>query len=345
MKILLIEYITAGGLSHVPLPSSLLLEGTLMRDALLRDFSGIDDIEIVATYDARLAVPKHIKQAISIDDSSNATATWQSLLQTCDAALLVAPETNGVLTNLTQMVEAAGVENLGCTQLAVNVASSKYDTYHLLDNANILTIPTYIEGEFSGHDFTSDKSFNNGCVAKPDDGAGCENTLYFKDLTALQAWLHLSIGSDKQLTHIIQPYQTGIPASISILCKHGKAWVLSCNQQTIEIHTTQANEAAIQYKGCLVNGLSIYHDAFAKLANSIAAALPGLHGYVGIDVIINNEDIYVVEINPRITTSYIGLCESLNCNPAKLILDLAYNQTFILPENMATNMVEISVTE
>ncbi|MGZ8258846.1 MAG: hypothetical protein ACXWTR_06695, partial [Methylotenera sp.] len=203
------EYITAGGLSGMPLPASLLREGTLMRDALLFDFSAIDDIEIVTTYDARLGLPEvrvlkdtapnagapeYIKQAIGIESAANAKTIWHKILQTCDAALVVAPETNGVLSSLTQMVETSGVKNLGCTQVAVDIASNKYDTYHKLNNANILTIPTYTVGEFLSIESAGNESFNNGCVAKPIDGAGCEDTLYFKDAVALQAWLDLDSG-------------------------------------------------------------------------------------------------------------------------------------------------------
>lgn len=365
MKILLLEYITAGGLSGQPLPASLLREGTLMRDALLSDLNAIADIEIVTTYDARLNSPaEHVEQAISVHDSAAAYEIWQAMLQTCDAALVIAPETSGVLSKLTKMVEASGVKNLGCAQLAVDIASNKYDTFQLLKNAGILTIATYTTREFLYPGVSEHKSFNGSYVVKPNDGAGCEDTVYFDDMAALQTWLgqnpNVNLDSDEyQDKYIIQPYHTGTPASISMLCKHGKAWVLSCNQQTIEIkareikateiQTAQSGEALIQYKGCHVNGLSMHYDAFTKLAGSVAAAMPDLHGYVGVDVIINDEDIYVVEINPRITTSYIGLRESLNYNPAKLLLDLVGSgslaPTFRLPENMTAKTVEISVNE
>ncbi len=369
MKILLLEYITAGGLSGMSLPASLLCEGMLMRDALFSDFSAIVDVEIATTYDARLTPPVgNIKQVIRIDNSANAHETWQAILQTCDAALVVAPETDGVLSSLTQMVEAVGVKNLGCLQRAVDIASNKYDTFQMLKNAGILTIATYTTREFLHPDFHENKSFNSGYVAKPNDGAGCEDTVYFNEVAALQTWLHhnqdVSLDLDKyqdryQDRYIVQPYQKGTPASISMLCKHGKAWVLSCNQQAIEvkasetkgseIQTAQPGLALIQYKGCQVNGLSMHYDAFTKLADSIAAAMPDLHGYIGVDVIINDNDIYVVEINPRISTSYIGLRESLNYNPAKLLLDLAWSgssdSTFKLPDNMTANMVEISINE
>ncbi len=340
MKILLLEYITAGGLNDAPLPASLLREGTLMRDALLQDFSLLEDVEIITTCDARMSLPAQASQAVWIDEKSNPMEIWQGLLQTCDAALIVAPETDGALSGLTKIIEASKAKNLGCNQYAVDIASSKYAMFEMLKNTNILTMPTYRANELMESNFVPDESFKHGYVVKPNDGAGCNDTFYFSDFSVLLDWLNLN--PEKQASNVIQPFQTGIPASISVLCKAGKAWVLSCNQQMIAIET-KANRASIQYQGSVVNGLSTYQATFETLANRIAKALPGLNGYIGIDVIVNGEAIYVVEINPRITTSYIGLRESLNCNPAQLILDLIDNPTFKLPENLANKSVEISV--
>lgn len=349
MKILLLEYITAGGLNGLPLPASLLREGTLMRNALLHDFSMLDDVEIVTTYDTRVSFPAHSQEAIGMAKAANPIKIWQEMLQSCDLALVLAPETDGVLTGLTQMLEASAVRNLGCNQYAVDIASSKYATYHVLKNANILTIPTYTLNEWLTSNFESAVSFNDGYVLKPDDGAGCDDTFYFSDKVALQAWLNLH--PDKQAGYIIQPYQVGIPASISILCKTGKAWVLACNQQMIKLQASNTQTAklsqdyAIHYNGCLVNGVNKYHAAFAKLADSVVEALSGLNGYVGIDVIVDGAAIYVVEINPRITTSYIGLHESLNCNPAQLMLDLIDNPSFKLPVNLTAKTIDINLNE
>ena len=35
--------------------------------------------------------------------------------------------------------------------------------------------------------------------------------------------------------------------------------------------------------------------------------VPGLKGYVGIDMVLSDDECYVIEINPRLTTSYLGL--------------------------------------
>ncbi|HYN53414.1 MAG TPA: ATP-grasp domain-containing protein [Methylotenera sp.] len=340
MKILLLEYITAGGLNNAPLPASLLREGMLMRDALLQDFGLLEDVEIITTCDARINLPAQAPDAIWIDKKTNPMKIWQGLLQTCDAALIVAPETDGVLSELTQIIDASPAENLGCNQYAVDIASNKYAMFQALKNTNTLTMPTYRANELM-ESFVPDESFKHGYVVKPNDGAGCNDTFYFSDFAVLQDWLNLN--PEKQAGYIIQPYQTGIPASISALCKDGKAWVLSCNQQKIAIKAIESNQAAIQYQGSVVNGLSNYQAAFATLANRMAKAIAGLNGYVGIDVIVDAGNIYTVEINPRITTSYIGLRESLNSNPAQWILDLIYHPSFKLPGNLANKTVEISV--
>jgi len=363
LKILLLEYITAGGFGGEPLPASLLREGALMRDALVHDFSTLENVSIVTTYDARLDVPQlggSIIQAVSVEQVSDALATWQQLLKTCDAALVVAPETDGILAHLMKMIEAAGVKNLGCLSSAVKITSSKYDTYQQLKSANILTLATYTVDAFLQVDFSQNQLSKNGWIVKPSDGAGCEDTFYFDDEASLREWLRVNQQAVQQRQaakqFIVQPYQTGMPASISMLCKHGDAWLLSCNQQTItivndDVLQTSAKPAHIHYQGCTVNGLSQYANAFSQLASDIAAAMPDLNGYVGVDVIVSHDNIYVVEINPRITTSYIGLRESLGVNPAKLMLDLAYCQstpeslspTFKLPVNMTTKTVEINL--
>lgn len=342
MKILLLEYITAGGLNDAPLPASLLREGTLMRDALLRDFSQVDEVEITTTCDTRVNLSEFSQQAIVLDHKSNPIPVWQSLLQSCDAALIVAPETAGVLTELTQLVEASPAKNLGCDSQTVELTSSKHASYQALKNANILTIPTYIASEVMESNFSLNGYFPHGYIVKPNDGAGCEDTLHFADIETLQVWLDLN--PEKQASYIVQPYQAGTPASISMLCKDGKAWVLGCNQQKIAMTTVNSTQKTIQYNGSVVNGLSLLHRAtFEKLADSIAHALPGMNGYIGVDVIVDGEAIHVVEINPRITTSYIGLRESLGCNPAQLIWDLADNPSFKLPANLKTEAVDISL--
>jgi predicted ATP-grasp superfamily ATP-dependent carboligase len=60
----------------------------------------------------------------------------------------------------------------------------------------------------------------------------------------------------------------------------------------------------------------------ASLADRIAAAIPGLWGYVGVDLVLTRDGPVVLEINPRLTTSYCGMGQALGINTAGLVLSL-----------------------
>jgi predicted ATP-grasp superfamily ATP-dependent carboligase len=125
-----------------------------------------------------------------------------------------------------------------------------------------------------------------------------------------------------------------------MLCRNGKAWLLSCNQQHIANDGDQFRLSAIS-----VNGMTSYWQRFETIARKIAKMLPDALGYMGVDVIIdtaNDHKIYVVEINPRLTTSYVGLEMAIGCNPAKLILDCTLNDRFLMP-NIARKQVEVQL--
>jgi biotin carboxylase len=63
-------------------------------------------------------------------------------------------------------------------------------------------------------------------------------------------------------------------------------------------------------------------DAATELVESIA----GLKGYVGVDLILTKKDPIVIEVNPRLTTSYVGTRKVLNLNFAQTIIDSTLEQ-------------------
>ena len=69
------------------------------------------------------------------------------------------------------------------------------------------------------------------------------------------------------------------------------------------------------------------HDRANRLAGRALKNFPGLEYWVGVDLILghneNGEEDYIVEINPRLTTSYLGARKGLpNNNLAKLWLNM-----------------------
>jgi predicted ATP-grasp superfamily ATP-dependent carboligase len=77
------------------------------------------------------------------------------------------------------------------------------------------------------------------------------------------------------------------------------------------------------------------------LARQIARVLPGLAGYIGVDVMVGENGLRVLEVNPRLTTSYAGLEQAIGRNPAELILDMFYNGRFSSPPQIERNIVEV----
>jgi predicted ATP-grasp superfamily ATP-dependent carboligase len=313
------EFITGGGLNHQALSQSLLKQGESMRDALLHDLSELS-YQIITAVDVRLAQPRdcHLCSVISAED--DVWLRWAEIMNSVDAVWLIAPETDGNLAKLTALALQHNKIILGCGLNAINVCSSKLSTYQLLKNSGINTVETYSHLQWP-------KTKGISWLAKPDDGAGCEQTVCFDDAEDLSQWLS---PPQYQETHVIQPYLVGVAGSVSCVMYKGKAHVLSCNQQLIAIENN-----VLQYQGCVVNGMRQHWKKFVILASQIAQLLPDLAGYVGIDVIVNDneqeEAITLIEINPRLTTSYIGLREATGCNTAELIMSIFANPDYQWP--------------
>lgn len=332
-KIFVCEFITGGGLCDETLPENLVKEGALMRDALLLDLSELSH-EISTTYDVRYSPPELCATCIAVNKNDDVWQIWQAQMQAADAVWLIAPETGGILKKLTQLAENTNLNGLqfplilGCGLASIEIASKKMATYLALAAAGIASIPTYT--------FENWPKSHWIWLAKPNDGVGCSDTACFNNPDDLEDWIE---DNHKQLTHVIQAFQPGDSASISCVMQHGKAQLLSCNSQHIEI-----NNQMLSYTGGVINGMRDYWPQFEFIANKIAQAMPSLAGYVGIDVIVDGDEIIVVEVNPRLTTTYAGMRASIGTNPAELIINTLTQPDFVWP-TLQRNLVSIDLSE
>lgn len=344
-KILVCEFITAGGLAAEVLPESLAREGALMRDALLKDLAELNQYEITTMHDARLIIPALAAHSVAVEPAMFKQRFNETIAQV-DMVWLIAPEANGTLIELSELCfEAEKLEGgavfLGSGFDTMLTGTSKTLCCEALQAANIYTLPVHASEDLLQAAYYEQLQKLNirQWVAKPEDGAGCEGVQLFDSLNDLKEWI---MQDDRYLHYLAQPYQQGIAASISMLCRNGKAWLLSCNQQHIECDSGQ-----FKLGGVTVNGMLAYWQRFETIARKIAQMLPDALGYIGVDVIVDtvNNKIYVLEINPRLTTSYVGLHEALNANPAKLILDCILNDRFEMPNftrnSLLQNQVEV----
>ena len=133
--------------------------------------------------------------------------------------------------------------------------------------------------------------------------------------------------------YVIQPFIHGTPTSLNLLACKGEAFLLSVNHQRIAMTDT-----GFMLLGCVVNGHMKKKTRFRKLAREVTAAMPDLWGMIGIDIIDTENGLLVLEVNPRITTSYVGLKESTGLNPAALVLDLLEGK-LPLPDQILNSLV------
>ena len=292
-----------------------------MRDALLQDLSLLP-YQIVTTVDVRLTPPVDYDTCHIVSAKMDVWQVWDDAFREADAVWLIAPETDGYLERMTALALKHEKIIIGCGSTSVSACSSKLACYQLIKQAGIATVDTFSFAEWP-------KTTNVQWLVKPDKGAGCEETVCFDAVDDLTHWM---LQSNRLETHVIQPYIKGEAASISCVMHKGKANVLSCNKQLIDIESN-----VLIYKGCVVNGMRQYWEAFEMIANKIAQLLPDLAAYVGIDIIVSHADaeqVTVVEINPRLTTSYVALQEATGYNPAELILQSLTQENFSWPAIM-----------
>lgn len=329
MKILVFEYVTGGGLSHQALPAGLAREGGLMLMALLNDLACVTGIETIVFRDPRLGQPLNHHPGQRWIMSQPDRDIWDQLaaeIRQVDAVWPIAPETDGTLERACAMVERAGKCLLNSPSRTVRLASSKGRTLERLAACGMAVVPSVRTGTIPRQ-----PPFAFPLVAKPDDGAGCEGSRIMISMVDWQSFLD----SPKSGEWLVQPLIEGDPLSLSVIFSDGEARVLTVNRQLI-----RRKDEGFILEGCQVNALSDTQGVLARLADDIAAAIPDLWGYSGVDLIHSDQGFHVLEINPRLTSSYAGIREAIGVNVADCVLHLAETGRLPTPRIFSGQMME-----
>ena len=305
MKILAYEHVTGGGMRGDAQMSALAPEGEAMLRALVDDLTAIPGVEVAVMRDARLGADVSAN-LYRIDNASDFWPVFHRAVREADAVWPIAPEQDGVLLRITDEILQAGRALLGCRPDAVKIATSKRATVDVLVRAGVAAIPTYFDERSIPPEIRE-------IVVKPDDGAGCQETRLFRSRSRLQAWLR----TNAKAGLVFQPYIDGDARSLSLLSCDGRARVLACNRQNISVVG-----GVFEFSGVSVGAVADPDGRYAALAGEVTRALPGLWGYCGVDFIETGLGPIVIEVNPRLTTSYAGLHRAIGINPAHLVLEL-----------------------
>ena len=304
MRVFAFEYFSGGGLAGQPLPATLAREGDLMLTTLVGELAELPGVEVIASRDPRLP-PIPGSRTLRPLPGEDPVDLYRRGVAAADAAWPTASEAGGMLERLARATLDGGKLLLGCRPDAVHLTAGKRATAQALHRGGIRAVPTFVHGDELPRG-------SGQWVVKPDDGAGCEGTDVVDGPEVALARLAADPGR-----LVAQPWLDGEPLSLSLLCADGAARLLSCNRQEVAVRDGHVSLEAIQ-----VNAVHDTGGRFARLGHQIAAAVPGLWGYVGVDLVLTGAGPVVLEINPRLTTSYGALRPALGRNTAALVLDL-----------------------
>lgn len=321
-KIFVYEYLTGGGIdpalageSSLADLSALIVEGRLMRDALVADLRGLDGVQ-VSFARSRFEIADSAQEHYLALPGESMTRFVARLAREHDYAWIIAPECDGLLLHMYDAVGAA--RWLGCAKEALRAASSKGATAACLAAHGIATTPA-LAPEQAG------PKPGGQWVVKPDDGAGGLDTFVFARLADACAEYEARAAAGRN--PVLQEWVDGEALSLSLICGAERAELISINRQRIALCEREApgpQARIVEFDGVLVNQIErggARGRALQALAQSVVAAMPGLRGFVGIDVVWHPaRGPVVIEVNPRLTVAYAGLSAALGVNLAAELL-------------------------
>jgi predicted ATP-grasp superfamily ATP-dependent carboligase len=327
-SILLFEYFTANGVNDL----SIISEAAGMIKELADDLKNLDTYLIISKKFENLFNNVNVN-LITINEPLN---VWlNNNANKFKKSIFIADEGEEHLLEITKILEKNNVKLYCSNSNSVMVCTNKFLTYNNLKNIVKQPITSKLE-------ITSNYSWKNSIkkilkkinnqkdvklIVKPIDGVDCERVSLIhneNDLNILEKFY--PVGSKI----LVQEYIEGDSCSVSLLTDGETAIPLSLNKQNILIN----NEYVSYCGGELPYNHSLEKEAF-ELATSAVENIEGLKGFVGVDLIINNE-VTFLEINSRFTTPYVGLKTVINFNIGEAIIKLLDQEISI--ENLKNNI-------
>lgn len=312
MKIFIYEHLTSGALAGQRISDSLLHEGEAMVKAISNDLAALG-YQVTLLRDSRLpdlsdASGKIV--SVQVDSPAVYQRLWQQSLQQFEHFMVIAPETGGTLAQLVTQLERRGKHHLGCSAEAIRDCSDKLLCSQRLRSQQILTPVTMLAADWLSQ---YDKIEEQDWIIKPRDGAGCEQTFRMNAAEAGDYLFSLNRALRRQM--IVQPYINGEALSLNLFFNHNGVELLSVNRQHIQQQGQQ-----LRLEHCETGQQDrVDADQLQRLILQIQATMPGLWGYVGVDLIQTAEALWLIEINPRLTASYAEPGFRQHANPARYL--------------------------
>jgi predicted ATP-grasp superfamily ATP-dependent carboligase len=286
MRLFIYEFISAGGLPHAA--PSLRREGWAMLAAVAADFGRVDGIEVwTLLQEGTLPDLGHVcERCLPAEEESR----FRTLAAQADATLVIAPEFERILLKRSRWVWGAGRRLLGSLPAAVRLTGDKWALAKHWQSHGVATPRT---APMVPHGLPLP------VICKPRCGAGSQETYLVRQAGD---WPKVSAEAWPQ-GMVMQPYAEGLPASVAFLVGPAQTMAFCPARQLL------SDDGRFQYLGGELPLPPPLAGRAARLARAALADIKGLGGYVGVDLVLGAEesDDRAIEINPRLTTSYLGL--------------------------------------
>lgn len=288
MDLLLYEWCCSGGLAGAAAPFA--REGRLMLEALVADAVKQPGFDVGVLVESgltmplpsgvrRLTVPRHAEIEALVDAARRAAWT-----------VIVAPESDGILSDRIRRVREAGGRVLAPRDEAIAIASDKQATIDALA-ARGVPVPAGCSLPVGR---PSPLDFRLPAVRKARRGCGCEHLRL----------VHTAESPATTVPTRLEALVTGVPVGVSLLCGTAGVIPLPPLRQRFSYGDVP------RYTGGEPLEPPALAERAAGLAVRAAAAISPEAGWLGIDMVLGDRgdgrDDRVLEINPRVTTSFVG---------------------------------------
>jgi predicted ATP-grasp superfamily ATP-dependent carboligase len=265
--------------------------------------------------DSTIALDDRVERIV-VQDRGELRAAFAQLVDAANWTMLIAPEFEGILLSLADRVVEQGGNLLSPSPEFVAIASDKQTTAERLHAARV-NVP---RGTVLMPAERCPGGFRYPAVLKPLDGCGSLG------VTLVDAADRVPDGAG---AFRLEELAAGIPASVLSICGGGQiVSLVPCLQRL-------AGEGDYSYLGGSLPLSDPLGERAHRLATAALEAMPATTGFVGVDLVLGDaedgsQDV-VIEINPRCTTSYVGLRAAYDVNLAELLLAVSNGESMQFP--------------
>ncbi len=319
------EHISGGAYAGQPLEPEVLCEGFAMLRTVVSDLNAAGH-KVTVLLDNRLFKlnpPLAADCVVPVFSGEQTKSFLVDKAQISDATYIIAPETGQTLQSLVQLMEKTGKVSLNSQSGAIQNVADKAVLYAALKEKGLPTPKTLVFNvNLSAQRIkqTIKTQLNYPVVFKPSDGVSCAGLCLVKDDTQVEAALSKVKAQSTRQHFIAQEFVKGEAASVSLICADGKAIAISLNKQNVIVATPDSTSS---YSGGIVPFEHPLKEEAFKVATLVVEGFSGLRGYIGVDFVLSENGPVVVDVNPRLTTSYVGLSQVACFNVAEAIVEAA----------------------